>query len=111
MLAESVGIFPQSFHSAYALRTRNPRSFSTAAAAKMTSNAGRISNFEALSQPEGSEVRSRWETFAKDEAIEPILELVLLETRADQLLRVASAKTVSTNVFMRRLQNFCVGMN
>ncbi len=63
------------------------------------------------SKPEGSEVRERWERFSRDEALEPIVDLVLLETRADQLLKVAGAKTISTNVFLRRLQNFCIGMN
>ena len=63
------------------------------------------------SKREGSEVRERWERFSRDEALEPIVDLVLLETRADQLLKVAGAKTISTNVFLRRLQNFCIGMN
>lgn len=63
------------------------------------------------SKPENSEVRHRWETFSKDEALEPILDVVLLETSAEQLLAVAKARTVSTNVFLRRLHNFCLGMN
>jgi integrase len=63
-----------------------------------------------LSKPEGSENRHRWETFAKNKALKPILDVVLLETLAEQVLKVATAKTVSTNVFMRRLHNHCVGM-
>ena len=63
-----------------------------------------------LSKPEGSENRHRWETFSKDKALIPILDVVLLETLAEQVLKVATAKTVSTNVFMRRLHNHCVGM-
>lgn len=62
------------------------------------------------SKPVGSKNRVRWETFSNDKALEPILDVVLLGTTADQVHQVASARTVSTNVFMRRLHNFCVGM-
>ena len=62
------------------------------------------------SKPEKSENRARWETFAKDEALKSILDIVLLETRAERLLAVALAPTVSTNVFLRRLHNFCIGL-
>ncbi|HZR18672.1 MAG TPA: hypothetical protein VFE51_15375 [Verrucomicrobiae bacterium] len=62
------------------------------------------------SKPPDSENRVRWTTFANDKALESILDLVLLETTAEQILTVASARTVSTNVFMRRLHNFCIGM-
>ncbi|MEI8312198.1 MAG: hypothetical protein WCH98_15710 [Verrucomicrobiota bacterium] len=48
---------------------------------------------------------------AKDKALSTILDLVILETRTDQLLNAVLAGTVSTNVFLRRLQNFCIGMN
>jgi integrase len=63
------------------------------------------------SKPEDSETRRRWDTFTKDKALKPILGLVVLETRAQQLLTVATARTVSTNVYLRRLHNFCIGMN
>lgn len=43
-------------------------------------------------------------TFAKDEALKSILDIVLLETRAELLLAVALAPNVSTNVFLRRLR-------
>jgi integrase len=68
-------------------------------------------NSAIASKAEGSEVRGRWERFAKDPTLLSIVDEVLLETRAEQLLKVARAKTVSTNVFLRRLQNFCVDMN
>jgi len=44
-------------------------------------------------------------------ALEPILDLVLLETQAEQILNVVKAGCVSTNIFLRRLQNFCVGLD
>ena len=36
---------------------------------------------------------------------------MILETRADQMLSVLSSGKVSTNAYLRRLQNFCIGMN
>jgi len=45
-------------------------------------------------KPEKSGNRDRWETFAKDKALVPILDIVLLETRADQLHKAASVRTV-----------------
>jgi len=62
-------------------------------------------------KPEGSANRKRWETFVKDEAIQSLLKIVLLETRTEEVLGAVVTGTVSTNVFLRRLQNFCVGMN
>ena len=59
----------------------------------------------------GSANRHRWETFQKDKAIQPLLKLVLLETRTEQVLDAVLRGTVSTNVYLRRLQNFCIGMN
>ncbi len=62
-------------------------------------------------KPENSANRHRWETFKKDKAIDPLLKLVILETRTDELLGAVLRGKVSTNVFLRRLQNFCIGMN
>jgi hypothetical protein len=62
------------------------------------------------SKPKGSENRHRWETFSKDKAIEPLLARVILETRAEELLTALNEGTISTNVFLRRLHNFCIGM-
>ncbi|MGH7967391.1 MAG: hypothetical protein ACREIC_01555, partial [Limisphaerales bacterium] len=59
----------------------------------------------------GSANRRRWEVFTKDKAIKPLLNLVILETRTDQLLAAVLRGKVSTNVYLRRLQNFSIGMN
>jgi hypothetical protein len=59
----------------------------------------------------GSANRHRWETFLKDKALKPLLDLVILESRAEQFMSVLTNGTVSTNVYLRRLQNFCIGMN
>jgi integrase len=62
-------------------------------------------------KPAGSANRHRWETFAKDKALKSLLPLVIIETRADQMLNVLTQGKISTNVYLRRLQNFCIGMN
>jgi len=60
---------------------------------------------------EGSENRYRWETAAKDKALDGLRPKILLETTPQDLLAAMKAGTVSTNVFLRRVHNFCIGMN
>ena len=55
--------------------------------------------------------KERWERVVKDAALMPLLPLVIIETKGEALLRAMQAGTVSTNVFLRRLHNFCVDMN
>jgi integrase len=62
------------------------------------------------SKPEGSDNRYRWTTVGKDKAFKPILKLPLLKTPPDLLLAVVKRGTVSTNVFLRRIQNFALDM-
>src|ERR1035437_10247964 len=52
----------------------------------------------------------RWTTVSKDKAFKPILNMPLLKTPPDLLLAVVKRGTVSTNVFLRRTQNFALGM-
>jgi hypothetical protein len=53
----------------------------------------------------------RWKTAAKDKALAPLLPRVIVGTPADLLLEAMKSGTVSTNVYLRRLHNFCVDMN
>ena len=53
----------------------------------------------------------RWQTAIKDKAFDSIRALPLLETQAEHLLRVLESGTVSTNVHLRKLHNFCMDMN
>jgi integrase len=55
--------------------------------------------------------QDRWRTAAKDKALAPLLPCVIVETQGEALLKALQAGTVSTNVFLRRLHNFCVDMN
>jgi len=55
--------------------------------------------------------QSRWRIVAKDPALAPLLPRIIIETPGELLLKVMQAGTVSTNVYLRRLHNFCVDMN
>jgi len=52
----------------------------------------------------------RWNTAVKDEAYDLIRPKVVIVTLADDLLAVLRVGTVSTNVYLRRLQNHCLDM-
>ena len=54
--------------------------------------------------------RHRWGTAIKDKAFDPIRDRVLLETNAEQFLRVLEDGTVSTNLYLRRIHNFALDM-
>jgi integrase len=58
-----------------------------------------------------AENQKRWRTAAKDKAFIPLLNRIIIETNGELLLKVMEAGTVSTNVYLRRLNNFCVDMN
>jgi integrase len=53
----------------------------------------------------------RWKTAAKDKALAALLPQVIIETKGETILKVLQMGTVSTNVYLRRLHNFCVDMN
>ena len=56
------------------------------------------------------ENRKRWTTVSKDKALGPLLGKVVVETKADELLKSLHVGTVSTNIFLRRIHNFCIDM-
>jgi integrase len=66
--------------------------------------------FEQLIKLKHGENRVRWGRAMKDRAFKGIMDLPLIETRADHFLAALNAGTVSTNVFLRRLHNFALGM-
>jgi hypothetical protein len=55
--------------------------------------------------------QERWRRVAKDKALAPLLPGIIIETQGELLLRVMRLGKVSTNVYLRRLHNFCVDMN
>jgi integrase len=66
---------------------------------------------EALLNTKQGANQHRWKTAAKDKAFAMLLPQVIIETRGETILKVLQMGTVSTNVYLRRLHNFCVDMN
>jgi integrase len=66
---------------------------------------------EALVSTKRGENQIRWKTAIKDKAFDTIRDRIIVETSAERLLAVVEAGTVSTNVFLRKLHNFCQDMN
>jgi len=66
---------------------------------------------ESLTNTKQGANQHRWRRAAKDKAFAPLMPRIIIETPGELLLRVLQCGTVSTNVFLRRLHNFCVDMN
>ena len=66
---------------------------------------------EALTDTKQAANKERWLRVAKDRALAPLLPQVIIETKGEALLNAMHAGTISANVFLRRLHNFCVDMN
>jgi len=57
------------------------------------------------------ETQRRWKVAIKEKALDFIRDLPILETRSQHFLRALEAGRVATNVFLRRIHNFALGMN
>ena len=66
---------------------------------------------EALTNTKQDANKERWLRVVKDRALMPLLPQVIIETKGESLLKALHLGTVSTNVYLRRLHNFCVDMN
>ena len=66
---------------------------------------------ESLASTKQGANQHRWQTAAKDKAFVPLMPRIIIETSGELLLKVMQTGKVSTNVFLRRLHNFCVDMN
>jgi integrase len=66
---------------------------------------------ESLVSTKQGENQRRWRVAARDKAFAPLLPRIIIETPGELLLKVLQTGKVSTNVFLRRLHNFCVDMN
>jgi integrase len=64
---------------------------------------------DVLQDKEGSTLK-RWKTALKDEALHLIRQQVVVTTLPDDFKTVLRKGTVSTNVYLRRLQNHCLDM-
>ena len=65
---------------------------------------------EALTNTKQGENKERWLRVVKDRALITLLPEVIIETKGETILKVLQSGTISTNVFLRRLHNFCVDM-
>ncbi|PWU21746.1 MAG: hypothetical protein C5B50_00905 [Verrucomicrobia bacterium] len=66
---------------------------------------------DALIETKHGSTKERWVRAAKDKALDGIRRKTIIETQAENLLQALKAGTVSTNVHLRKLHNFCLSMN
>ncbi|MEY2407474.1 MAG: hypothetical protein QOF48_144 [Verrucomicrobiota bacterium] len=66
---------------------------------------------DAIVSTKTGSTQERWRRAAKEKALDLIRDRVIIETQADQLLACLQAGTVSTNVHLRKLHNFCISLN
>ena len=66
---------------------------------------------EEIPKHKTGDTRHRWETAIKAKAFDTLRDLVVLETQAEQFLKVLESCSVSTNVFLRRIHNFALDLN
>lgn len=66
---------------------------------------------DAIVETKSGSTQDRWRWAAKEVALDHIRDRVILETQAEHLLACLKAGTVSTNVHLRKLHNFCISMN
>lgn len=66
---------------------------------------------QAIIEIKEGETKARWIRASQDRAFDLIRSKIIIETQADHFLQVLNAGTVSTNVHLRKLHNFCLDMN
>jgi hypothetical protein len=66
---------------------------------------------DAIVETKSGSTQDRWRRAAKETALDSIRNRVILETQAEHLFACLKAGTVSTNVHLRKLHNFCLSMN
>ena len=64
-----------------------------------------------IPKPKKGNTRSRWLTAIKDRAMDSVRNLVVLETHAEDFLKVLENGSVCTNIYLRRIHNFALDMN
>jgi integrase len=66
---------------------------------------------DAIIETKIGSTKDRWLRAAKEKALDLIRTRVIIETQAEHLFTCLKAGTVSTNVHLRKLHNFCLSMN
>jgi integrase len=67
--------------------------------------------FDAITDIKQGETKARWKRASKEKPFDQIRNRIIVETQAESILSVLKAGTVSTNVHLRKLHNFCLDMN
>jgi integrase len=66
---------------------------------------------DAIIETKSGSTKDRWQRAAKEKALDLIRARVIIETQAEHLFTCLKSGTVSTNVHLRKLHNFCLSMN
>jgi integrase len=66
---------------------------------------------DAMGPLKNGPTQARWTSAMRDRTFDPIRNRKLIETASEHFLQVLNAGTISTNMFLRRLHNFAVGMH
>jgi integrase len=64
-----------------------------------------------MGRAKSGSTKKRWDVAMKDKSFDQIRNLALIKTQAEHFFDALHKGTVSTNVFLRRLQNFALDMN
>ena len=93
-----------------ALNLQLARTYLTAADPKVQKRTWKDALDTLISTKRGA-TQDRWIRAGRDKALAPLMTRSLLETHAEHVITALNAGTVSTNVHLRKLHNFCVAMN
>jgi integrase len=66
---------------------------------------------DALLETKQGSTQERWKRAARESTLDHIRNKLIIETQAEHFLHVLKTGTVSTNVHLRKLHNFCLDMN
>lgn len=64
-----------------------------------------------MGRAKSGSTKKRWDVAMKDKAFDQIRELALIKTQGEHFFDALHRGTVSTNVFLRRVQNFALDMD
>ena len=86
------------------------RAYLAAGDPAMASRTWQVVMDEIIKSKQGGSTRSRWERAIKQKALDPLRTLPVVQTKPEHFLRAIESGTTSTNVHLRRLQNFAMDM-
>lgn len=66
---------------------------------------------DAIIETKTGSTRDRWQRAAKEKALDSLRNRVIIETQAEHIQACLKAGTVSTNVHLRKLHNYCLSMS